>query len=155
MHSVEIIRGLILWNHMTCLWLFAVFENHLRVKYRPNMLSLCETSNSLLFKNRAASLVLLTVTSVLFLQATGNALCYQPFLITIKYESENEYQSWQSTSLLGGRRALSENSVCSFCSPIALRGIKLIGSIIPGSLLKVWRKSFFSYCIHARSRDIS
>ncbi|KAK2564794.1 Opioid-binding protein/cell adhesion molecule [Acropora cervicornis] len=39
--------------------------------YRSNMLSLCETSNSLLFKNRAASLVLLTVTLVLFLQATA------------------------------------------------------------------------------------
>lgn len=51
--------------------LFSVFEHDRRVKYRSNMLSLCETSNSLLFKNRAASLVLLTVTSVLFLQATA------------------------------------------------------------------------------------
>ena len=63
--------------------IFSVFEHDRRVKYRSNMLSLCETSSSLLFKNRAASLVLLTVTLVFFLQATGNVLCNQPILITL------------------------------------------------------------------------
>ncbi|XP_044180636.1 limbic system-associated membrane protein-like isoform X2 [Acropora millepora] len=77
--------------------LFSVFEHDRRVKYRSNMFSLRETSSSLLFKNRAASLVLLTVTLVLFLQATAITWTKKPPNPIFGILSKNVTLEWNFT----------------------------------------------------------